>query len=69
MGEIFLIDLKRRIKDMNIIKGYLKKYLYCLPYESKDKAISLIEDIDSELNWFKFQKLKKEERDKQMSLF
>ncbi len=25
----------------------------------KDKATSLIQDIDNELNWFKFQKLKK----------
>ena len=69
MGEIFLMDLKKRIRDMNIIKGYLKKYFDCLPYESKDKATSLIQD--NELNWFKFQKLKRDMRDnnKQISLF
>jgi hypothetical protein len=65
------MDLKKRIRDMNIIKGYLKKYFDCLPYESKDKAISLIQDLDNELNWFKFQKLKRDMRDnnKQISLF
>lgn len=67
MGEIFLMNLKDRIRDMNILKCYLKKYLDCVPYESKDKVLSLIQDIDNELNWFKLQKLKRD--NKQMSLF
>ena len=58
MGEIFLMDLKKRIRDMNIIKGYLKSILIVYLMNQKDKATSLIQDIDNELNWFKFQKLK-----------
>lgn len=65
------MDLRQRIRDMNTLKGYLKKYSDCVPYESKEKLISLIQDIDNELNWFKFQKLKRDMRNnnKQISLF
>lgn len=64
-----MIDLRDRIKRMNIIKRYLKYYMDCLPYYSKDKALSLIQDIDNELNWFKLQKHIKEEKNKQLNLF
>lgn len=62
-------NIKDRISKMNILKKYLKYYIDCLPYYSKDKALSLIQDIDNELNWFKLQKQMKETRDKQISLF
>ena len=62
-------NLKDRISKMNILKKYLKYYMDSLPYYSKDKALSLIQDIDNELNWFKLQKQMKETRDKQITLF
>lgn len=64
-----MVNLKDRISKMNILKKYLKYYMDSLPYYSKEKALSLIEDIDNELNWFKLQKQMKETRDKQTSLF
>lgn len=64
-----MYNLKDRISKMNILKKYLKYYMDSLPYYSKDKAMSLIQDIDNELNWFKLQKQMKETRDKQISLF
>lgn len=64
-----MYNLKDRISKMNILKKYLKYYMDSLPYYSKDKALSLIQDIDNELNWFKLQKQMKETRDKQISLF
>lgn len=64
-----MYNLKDRICKMNILKKYLKYYMDSLPYYSKDKALSLIQDIDNELNWFKLQKQMKETRDKQISLF
>lgn len=65
------MELKERIKKMNILKNYLKYYINVIPYYSQDKAISLIEDIESELNWFKLQKQIKErnEKGKQLELF
>ena len=63
------MELKERIKKLNIIKNYLKYYLDVIPYDSKNKALSLIEDINTELYWFKLQKIKKEEKDKQLSIF
>lgn len=65
------MELKERIKKMNILKKYLKYYMDAIPYYSQDKAISLIEDIESELNWFKLQKQIKEknEKGKQLELF
>lgn len=70
MGKVFLdMELKERIKKLNIIKNYLKYYLDVIPYDSKNKALSLIEDINTELYWFKLQKIKKEEKDKQLSIF
>lgn len=70
MGEIFLmINIKDRIVKMNILKKYLKYYMDSLPYQSKDKALSLIQDIDNEINWFKLQKQILEARDNQLSLF
>ena len=62
-------NLKDRISKMNILKKYLKYYMDSLPYYSKDKALSLIQDIDNELNWFKLQKQMKETIDIQISLF
>lgn len=64
-----MYNLKDRISKMNILKKYLKYYMDSLPYYSKDKAMSLIQDIDNELNWFKLQKQMKETRDKQITLF
>ena len=63
------MELKERIKKMNILKVYLKKYIDCVPYASRDKVIDLISDIDTELNYFKLMKLKREEKNKQYSLF
>lgn len=64
-----MFDLKDRIKKMNILKRYLEYYMDCIPYYSKDKALSLINDLDNELNWFKLQKQIKETRDKQLKFF
>lgn len=63
------MELKERIKKMNIVKTYIKINLYALPFDSRDKALSLIQDIDNELNWFKLQRMKKVEKDKQLNLF
>ena len=63
------MELKERIKKMYILKSYLKYYIDVIPYESKNKALSLIQDIESELNWFKLQRMKKEEKNKQISIF
>lgn len=59
-----MINLKDRITKMNILKRYLKYYFDCLPYYSKDKALSLLQDIDNELNWFKLQKQIADNRNK-----
>lgn len=64
-----MINIKDRIVKMNILKKYLKYYMDSLPYYSREKALSLIQDIDNELNWFKLEKQMKETRDKQISLF
>lgn len=64
-----MISLKERITKLNIIKKYLKYYFDCLPYYSKDKALSLLQDIDSELNWFKLQKEIVDVKNKQLDIF
>lgn len=66
MGVI--MSFKDRKKNIIILRKYLIKYLDCVPYEAKDKALSLIVDLDNELNWFKLQELKRN-NNIQMSLF
>lgn len=63
------MELKERIKNMNILKNHLKKYIDCVPYDSRNKVIDLISDIDTELNYFKLMKMKRKEKNKQYSLF
>lgn len=63
-----IMSFKDRKKNIIILRKYLIKYLDCVPYEAKDKALSLIVDLDNELNWFKLQELKRNNKI-QMSLF
>lgn len=63
------MNIKERITKMNILKKYIKYYMDSLPYYSKEKALSLLQDIDNELNWFKLQKQIIDNKNKQLSLF
>lgn len=63
------MNIRDRKRNIIILKKYLIKYLDCVPYEAKDKALSLIIDLDNELNWFKLQELKRTGNNIQMSLF
>lgn len=62
-------NIKDRIREMKILRNYIKRYINSLTYYSREKAQSLIQDIETELNWFELQKKMKETRDKQISLF